>query len=809
MTKFSASLLLLSLFLLGISPLTNAQEIMVKDKISQQSIPSADIYSLKPLVRVRADINGRFRLERFIGCDTIYVSYPEYATGVFTYAELSKMTGIELSDDILAIGETVVTGNRWEQDKVKIPGKIHKMKIRDVELISPQTSADLLESSGFVFVQKSQLAGGSPQLRGFGTNRVLISVDGVRMNNAIFRSGNLQNVISMDANSLESVEVLFGPGAVTYGSDAIGGVMNFRTKEAKFSPDSVKTLTRTNIFSRYSSASNEITSHFDLNIGTKKWAFLTAGTFSRYGDLKAGKYGDSSFLRPTYQQIINGIDSTLVNDDPQLQVNSGFSQMNVMQKIRFQPSENLEFDFIANFSRTSDAPRYDRLILDSDNDGVLDKAEWYYGPQQWMMYNLGMSHSRDKGIYSDMKITTTYQVFEESRNDRKTGSSLIRRQAERVNALSVNLDFDKVLSPALTLFYGLEAIGNQVTSNAYREDIFTNERTTINSRYPNGSKWQAYGAFMNTKYAITEKWILSGGIRYSYYQINADFDTSLFAFPVTSTKNANSALNGSVGLVFNPSDLFQIYTNASTGFRAPNIDDLGKVFDSEPGSVIVPNVDLKPEYAYNGEVGFVWSIKNKVKLEAAAYYTYLQDALARANYSFNGQDSIVYEGTLSNVQAVQNVSDATVYGAQGGVDVALAKGLTLRSTISYQIGREYNTDSSQYFPKSHVAPTFGRTSLAYQTRRFRVDFYAMYQAKMDPEDLPLNERGDLSYAIDENGESYTPEWYTLNLKAAFFFNKHLSITGGVENITNQLYRTTGSGISASGRNFLISVKATF
>jgi hemoglobin/transferrin/lactoferrin receptor protein len=85
----------------------------------------------------------------------------------------------------------------------------------------------------------------------------------------------------------------------------------------------------------------------------------------------------------------------------------------------------------------------------------------------------------------------------------------------------------------------------------------------------------------------------------------------------------------------------------------------------------------------------------------------------------------------------------------------------------------------------------------------------MYQAKIDPEDLPLNERGDLSYAIDENGESYTPEWYTLNLKAAFFFNKHLSITGGVENITNQLYRTTGSGISASGRNFLISVKATF
>jgi hemoglobin/transferrin/lactoferrin receptor protein len=85
----------------------------------------------------------------------------------------------------------------------------------------------------------------------------------------------------------------------------------------------------------------------------------------------------------------------------------------------------------------------------------------------------------------------------------------------------------------------------------------------------------------------------------------------------------------------------------------------------------------------------------------------------------------------------------------------------------------------------------------------------MYQARMNPEDLALNERGDFSYAIDENGDSYTPEWYTLNIKAAYFFNKHLSMTMGVENITNQLYRTAGSGISASGRNFLISVKTTF
>lgn len=809
--------LLLSILFIGFTQCSFAQEITVKDKITQQSIPNVKIYSKNPVVQKIADAHGRFRLEPFKGCDTIYIAYRDYETRIFSYSELQNqnITGIELSEEYLSVIGTVITGNRWEQDVLEIPGKIVKMRMRDVELISPQTSADLLESSGYVFVQKSQLAGGSPQLRGFGTNRVMIAVDGVRMNNAIFRSGNLQNVISMDANSLESVEILFGPGSVMYGSDAIGGVMDFRTKQANFSPDSIQTLTRTNIFSRYSSASNEITSHFDINIGKKKWAFLTAATYSRYGDLKTGEFGNSYFLRPTHQTQIDGVDTTLINADPQVQVASGFNQMNVIQKIRFQPSENWNFDYVFNYSTTSDAPRYDRLTLDADVDGVLDNAEWYYGPQKWMMQKFGMEHARKTGIYSLMRLTAAYQNYQESRHDRKTNKTSIRRQFETVNALSLNIDFDKRIDTLFSIFYGVEAVGNLVNSNAYRQDItdgsnsLTGTKTIINSRYPDGSTWQTYGAYVNLKYLLTEKWGLSGGVRYSFFQIDADFDTTLFAYPVASTRNANSSVNGSFGIVFHPNTFFQTYLNASTGFRAPNIDDLGKVFDSEPGSVVVPNVDLKAEYAYNGEVGFVWSIKNKLKLEGAAYYTYLKDALARANYSFNGQDSLLYEGTMSRVQAVQNVANATVYGIQAGFDWALAKGLVLRSTISYQIGSEFNVDSATYFPKSHVAPTFGRTSLAYKARHFRMDIYAAYQTEMRAENVPLNERGDASYAIDEDGNSYTPKWYTLNLKAAYFFNKHLSLTGGIENITNQLYRTTGSGISASGRNFLISVKATF
>ena len=129
----------------------------------------------------------------------------------------------------------VVSANKWEQKLNEVPNKIVKINKNDILRNNPQTSADLLGQSGNVFIQKSQLGGGSPMIRGFATNRVLLVADGVRMNNAIYRSGNLQNVISIDPLSTETAEVIFGPGTVIYGSDAIGGVMDFHTLQPRFS----------------------------------------------------------------------------------------------------------------------------------------------------------------------------------------------------------------------------------------------------------------------------------------------------------------------------------------------------------------------------------------------------------------------------------------------------------------------------------------------------------------------------------------------------------------------------------------------
>jgi hemoglobin/transferrin/lactoferrin receptor protein len=431
------------------------------------------------------------------------------------------------------------------------------------------------------------------------------------------------------------------------------------------------------------------------------------------------------------------------------------------------------------------------------------------------MQRLGIQHAGNTRAYSNLRVITAYQYFEESRHDRRfnstgninSSSARLRHQYEKLDAYSLNIDLDKKVSEKTQLFYGAEYVLNYVKSEANRINVYTGEQQKINSRYPNGSTWQSVGVYLNTKHKLDEKFFLSAGIRYSYYSITAKFDTTLFSYPLTQSKMSNGALNGSLGFVYMPVKNWQLYLNTATGFRSPNIDDAGKVFDSQPGIVVVPNPSLKPEYAYNAELGTAFTISNVLKMDAAFYYTYLTNALVRRPFNLNGEDSIDYNGQMSQVQALQNTGHSFVYGVQSNTEINLGYGLSILNNITWQIGQEYNNDSSSYYPLSHTTPLFGKVQLAYARKKIRASFYVNYNGQMNYKDLPLSERNEpYVYAKTNDGKPYVPAWYTLNFKLAIYFNKRASLNFGVENITDVLYRPYASGISAPGRNFFISLR---
>tara|TARA_R110002096_G_scaffold324349_9_gene518459 strand:+ start:6466 stop:8925 length:2460 start_codon:yes stop_codon:yes gene_type:complete len=798
--------ILLMWFFLGLCAVSNAQIITINDKVTDQPIELVTIYSDSPSLYAITNAKGEADISKFKNVEIILIRRIGYRSITMSYEDLNTRNFIiSLSPSNISMDKLVVSATRWRQTKSNLASKITSVTPQQVEVQNPQTAADLLSLSGEVYVQKSQLGGGSPMIRGFSTNRLLLVVDGIRMNTAIFRSGNLQNVISLDPFAIEHTEVLFGPSSVIYGSDALGGVMSFNTLTPGLSA-SEEQFVSGNAVARYSSANDENTYHFDVSLGTEKWGSITSFTNFNYGDLEMGSHGPEEYLRPEFVQRIDGSDVVIANKNPQIQRTTGYSQTNLMQKLRFKPNDDWDFNYGFHYSETSDYDRYDRLIR--YKNGLPRSAEWYYGPQIWVMNNFSIATKTESAFFDDAKLRLAHQYFEESRIDRDFNGTQRFSRIEKVNAYSANLDLVKKLSDNQQLFYGVESVFNDVSSSGTDTDISTGVTVKGSPRYPE-STWASYAAYLNYMFEINPKLTLQAGTRYNQFILDAEFENTFYPFPFSEAHINSGALTGSLGFVFRPEKSIAINTVFSTGFRSPNIDDVGKVFDSEPGSVVIPNPDLKSEYAYNAELGVNKVFNDELQIDVTGYYTLLEDALVRRDYTLNGQSQIMYDGQLSQVQAVQNAAKATIFGVQIAAELSLPAGFDASSQFNIQKGEE-ELDNGDKSPSRHAAPWFGTTHLKYSANHLKLDLYAIYSMKVSYKNLPDEEKGkDYMYAIDANGNPYSPAWYTLNLKSIYQVTKVFSFSTGIENITDQRYRPYSSGIVAPGRNLIFAVKADF
>jgi len=791
-----------SLFTMLLYTLTiQAQQITILEKSTNAPIGSVAIYNVNKTKSVLSNLKGEADISNFSEDELLIFQHISHLKKSILKQEIGQGLIIYMVQDETMLQEIVLSVAKFQQEKKYIPQRIVSLNSEEIAFSNSQTSADLLESSGGVYVQKSQLGGGSPMIRGFSTNRLLIAVDGVRMNTAIFRSGNVQNIISIDPLAVERAEVILGPGSVVYGSDAVGGVMNFYTLKPSYSLNG-DTSFKANAYSRYATANNEKTAHADFNIGLEKWAFLSSISYSDFGDLKMGSYGPEEFLRPEYVTQINGEDRIVTNKDPKVQIPTGYNQINLLQKVAFMPNETLDFSLGLIYSETSNFSRYDRLV--QKRNGNLRYAEWYYGPQKWFSGNFNVNKKGNGKVYDKLQFTAAYQNFEESRFDRKFDDDILYSTKDQVNAYSANLDFEKDFNQN-KLFYGLEYVANLVNSTGESKNSTTDEIGYNASRYPDDAIWQSLAAYISYNWKIQENLNLQSGLRYNHILIKAEFPVSQYDYPFADANLNTGAFTGSAGLTWQQNSNLDWKVNFSTAFRAPNIDDIGKIFDSEPGAVVVPNPDLKPEYAYNGEVSLGWKLSKKIRFDLATFYTYLEDALIRRDFSLNGNTSIDYQGELSRVQAIQNAARAYVYGFEGGLEAKFTNNLKLRSQITITKGKEEQDDGREA-PLRHAAPLYGNTHLVWSKNKLKLDLFAEYNGRLNFNELaPSEQNKDYLYALDGDGNPYFADWYTLNITGNYRFSEHWSTTASLENITDQRYRTYSSGISSAGRNLILAV----
>ena len=716
----------------------------------------------------------------------------------------SSLSLLAQKDSTKSLQDVVVFANKFPTLSKNIVQTVGL--ITDKNLIQQQSNnADILTASGQIFVQKSQLGGGSPVIRGFEASRILLLVDGVRMNSAIFRAGHLQNIITVDNMSLERVEVNYGPSSTMYGSDALGGVINLFTKAPQLN-NSSKWKSNGNVIYRYANGQNENRQHIDLNIANNKWAFVSSFTNSSFGDMRQGANRLTAYpdfgKRLFYVTTENGVD--VLNDNRtsiNVQKITEYTQADFLQKILYKPSANTEHLLNIQLSNSSNINRYDRLT--ETNKGLPVYAEWYYGPQVRNMISYNMNKTHLKGFFQELSVNTNYQHLQESRISRKYKSSNKDFRIENVDIIGLNADLlhsDKNGE----IHFGLESYYNIVNSKAHRTNIATLANSAITTRYSDGPTNMAYQAlYVQHRKNLNQNWVLNDGLRLNLVQLNAQFkDTSLMHFPFTEAKQCNAALTGNIGLAYNGDDGFRSTVGVSSGFRAPNIDDLTKVFDTKTGYVVVPNKDLKPEYTYNAE----WTIAKNTSnysLGASVFYTLFHNALVADKYSWNGKSTIMYQGVLSDVYATQNKAKANLFGFNVNGRLRLIQNTELNATYTFTKGT-YN-DGSKEMPLDHIPPAYGRFGIKHIDKKWNAEFYSVFNSWKKIADYNLNGEDNEIYATKDG----MPSWMTFNLLTQYNPTKDLTIGLGVENITDLNYRYFASGISAVGRNYILTCKVNF
>ena len=780
---------------------THAQVITVVSELTGEPVENVALFNSDRSVSTLSGMDGKANISIFQDNDSITFQHPAYTMVKYYKKDAEIIRKVLLSKKIIMIDEFVISASKFKESKRDVPFKVDVLDESVFGRYQDQNSADILRAAGNISIQKSQGGGGSPIIRGFEANKILLVIDGVRMNNAIYRSGHLQNSITIDHAILERAEILYGPNSLLYGSDALGGVIHYSTRDPEHSKNKGENEFSVRANSQYSSANKGKAFHISLNSGFHKFAFLTGVSHKDLGDMTAGKksnpfYGDYGKLMH-YALNFDGKDSTLANSDPFQLKNTGYSQTDFIQKIKYSPSQYSDLILNFQYSTSSNIDRFDELN-DYRGDN-MNYAEYYYGPQNRLLASIKTVFKKDNYLFSGMTTTLAFQKIDEDRINRRFGSKDKLVQEEDVNVYSLNIDFNKFSERKDRIYYGLEAVINEVESTAWYENIITGNIESAQTRYPDGgSNTLSLAAYGKYRWFISERLIYSTGIRYQYGYMKSDFSSGIL--PYNDIVINNGALTGSMSLVFHPGKAWQINTIASSGFRNPNVDDYGKV-RAKDNMVTVPNSELGSEYTWNVELGVSKTIEGYIKIDGSAWYTLLTNAIVRTGYRINNSDSLFYDGQMYKIITNSNAGQAYIRGMSFTLLSDISGNLNVKGTLNITEGWNISDDE----PLSHIPPVFGRTSITYHLKKFTGDFYIDYSGWKHIEKMSVYGEDN----VEEGTEYGFPGWYTLNILTSYNITQKLRLQFAAENILNSLYKPFASAIAGMGRNFIVSIRLDF
>jgi hemoglobin/transferrin/lactoferrin receptor protein len=640
-----------------------------------------------------------------------------------------RMAFSGLSDTLVNV---VVSASRQPMAIQRAPLAISKRKVANQQLMN---TPEFFQQSTGVFVQRTNQGGGSVFVRGLTGNQTLLVLDGIRFNNSTFRYGPNQYLNTIDPFNLSAVEIVKGSGSVQYGSDALTGAVQLFTEKPEFAST---TALHGEILGRWTSQGMETSGLGKVQYQSANTAFSVHAGMKSFGDITRG--GDGEFQRPT-----------------------GYEEQNLLFQFRQKLGSNWIFENIIQQNQQDHVPVYHKVSL--ENFAVNEMTLQSYRRALSRLY-----YSGSKPWLKQVDLTASYQQSLENRTLQKKGSATRREEGDLVQTWGFVAQAKSNWTEELSSTTGLEFYQDQVGSS--RKDMTGAKQVSLRGLYPNQSRYGTFSAFTLHQLAL-KSWQLQAGLRYQH---------AIAALPDTTVGNANLSIGALVydlGAAYLLSERTTVFAGISTGFRSPNLDDLGSLgvvdFRYE-----LPAYALKPEYSLNKQVGIRFNTP-RWKSEVVVFHTQLTNLISRLKTAEVIQGYSVYKK--------ENVDQAYLMGFEWSQSIRLSDHLMWENGVSYTLG----DNSSQKEPMRRIPPLHGHASLTYTATKGSIGLVWLFADRQDR--LSSGDKSD-----NRMSPLGTAGWGILRLQASYKVTPRIQLGIQGENLGNVGYRMHGSGIDGMGRS---------
>ena len=682
---------------------------------------------------------GKYSLKASrVGYETYTVVF-EFQVGQFLDFQ------IPIKEDLRSLPEIeVISASRRNTSNLKLPFASSILSKPSQSENIPRSTPESLSIIPGVFVQKTNHGGGSPFIRGLTGNQTLLLVDGIRVNNSTFRYGPNQYLNTIDPFSIDKIEVLRGSGSVQYGSDAMGGVIQVFTKDPGFSES---TNFKGTVNARYGSGNMEKSGSTEFVYSSSKLVFSGILGLKNFGDLVGG-------------------------DTTGTQSPSGYRESDASVKVRLKLSKKAELTVANQFVQQNDVDVFHKVRLENFKINKM-------GVQGRNLTYVKLRMEQSSPIFKEINITGSLNSTIEERNSLKNASLISGLERDKVSTSNLSAEIFSVLNKYWTATSGLEYYRDKISSTRSNMNSQSGSITLLRGLYPNNS------SYLNTSlYSLHHlelgRFNMEAGLRYNWLK------ASIFDQDIGQIGVSPSAFVWNAGLNYTLKD-HHVYVALNTGYRAPNIDDMGTLgivdFRYE-----LPSYSLKPEKSYNSELGYKYA-SGRMSLGAALYRNKMIDLITRV------QTTQLIDGY--KVYKKENTEEALIKGVEGFLEWQVDRNFTAEMFASFNHGQ--NLSKSE--PLRRVPPFNGNISLKYKLTKLYVKGELAWADKQDR--LAQGDRDDIRIPL--NG---TPGWKVLNIYSGYTFGKaHIRLSA--QNLFDVDYRTHGSGINAVGRSLWMNVQYNF